>query len=364
MTLNQRTPLYTLYHLYGAKVVDFAGFDMPVQFSGIMKEHIAVRTAVGLFDVSHMGEIELAGPGALSDVQKLITNDASRLTVSQAMYSPMCNEHGGTVDDILVYRLAMDRFLLVVNASNRFKDLAWIESHAKSHVIDHSDDVALLALQGPKALDVVKKVIDKDLSSLPYYGFDQDVRVNGHRCLISRTGYTGEDGFELYLDAKDATDIFVTLLEAGQSEGIVPAGLGARDTLRLEARLPLYGHELTDDISPLEAGLSSFVKFDAKDFIGKEALLLQKQQGLLRKAAGIILTGRSIAREHAEIFDGDQSIGYVTSGTYGPTLQKSIALALVNPSSTNLGHTLEVDVRGKKMQAEVVKTPFYRRMLP
>ncbi len=363
MAQNKRTPLYSLYHLYGAKVVDFAGFDMPVQFSGIMKEHVAVRTAVGLFDVSHMGEIELSGPDALSDVQKLITNDASRLKVSHAMYSPMCNEHGGTVDDILVYRLAFDRFLLVVNASNRFKDLAWISRHAKSHVIDRSDDVALLALQGPKALDVLKTVTDKDLSSLPYYGFDQDVRVHGRQCLISRTGYTGEDGFELYIDAADAMDVFVALLEAGQVEGIVPVGLGARDTLRLEARLPLYGHELTDDISPLEAGLSPFVKLDAKDFIGRDALLLQKQQSLSRKAAGIALTGRSIAREQAEIFGDDQVVGYVTSGTFGPTLQKSIALALLPPALTEIGQTLEVDVRGKKMQAQVVKTPFYRRSL-
>lgn len=362
MTENKRTPLYDLYHKYGAKVVDFAGFDMPVQFSGIMKEHMAVREAVGLFDVSHMGEIELSGPDAFADVQKLITNDASRLMPSQAMYSPMCNEHGGTVDDILVYRLASDRFWLVVNASNRYKDLAWIQDHAKSQVIDHSDDVALLALQGPKAVAVLKKLTEKDISLLPYYGFDQDVFVNGHKCLLSRTGYTGEDGFELYLDAADAEDVFVALLEAGQPEGIVPAGLGARDTLRLEARLPLYGHELTDDISPLEAGLSPFVKFDVGNFIGKNSLLLQKKQGLLRKAAGITLMERSIAREHADVFDGDQHVGYVTSGTFGPTLQKSIALVLIPPSLIMVGQTLAVEVRGKKMQAQIVKTPFYRRL--
>ena len=357
-----RTPLFAMYEKYGAKVVDFAGFAMPVQFAGIIKEHLAVRTQVGLFDVSHMGEILVEGDHACEEVDFLVTNDVTRLHPGQILYSPMCYEHGGTVDDVLVYCLAKERYMIVVNASNHDKDLAWITKHVnKSKVTDQTDQVALLALQGPKSIAVLSKVTNEDIAAIPYYQFKENITVCGVKTIVSRTGYTGEDGYELYVDAQDAITLFEGLLEAGKEEGIILAGLGARDTLRLEARLPLYGHELTEDLSPLEAGLAMFVKLDQHDFMGKTVLAAQKEQGVKKALVGLELASRSIARAGMNVLVDGQVIGFVSSGTFSPTLEKSIALAFVDPAYRTVGQQLHIEVRGNQVPATVVKTPFYRR---
>jgi len=363
----KRTPLYPSYAKYGAKTVGFGGWEMPVQFSSILLEHEAVRQRVGLFDVSHMGEFEVSGPQALKFLQHLVTNDIARLQPGMAMYSPMTYETGTCIDDLLVYCMSAERFWVVVNAGNIEKDFAWMTAHQSDFEVElqnKSEEIALLALQGPKAQEVLQSLTTVDLETLAYYRFVEG-EIGQVHAIISRTGYTGEDGFEFYIRAQDAGDLWGMLLESGAEQGIVPCGLGCRDTLRLEARLPLYGHELTDQITPLEAGLGMFVKFDKGDFVGREALALQKETGVPRKVVGIELTERGIPRADYRVFLSGQvaarEVGFVTSGTMSPTLKTPIGLALVEREYGEIGRELEVEIRGKRIAAKVIRTPFYKR---
>lgn len=359
----KRTPLYPIYAEYGGKVIDFGGWALPVSFSGILQEHEAVRTRAGLFDVSHMGEIEVQGPDALANIQMWITNDASKIQVHQAQYSPMCYPDGGTVDDLLVYKYADDHYLIVVNAANIEKDFAWMKEHSFGDVTieNRSTAIAQLAIQGPLAETILQKLTAADLSEIRYYWFLPEVDVAGIKTLVSRTGYTGEDGFELYVASQDAVELWNKLLDAGKEEGLVPAGLGARDTLRFESRFPLYGQELSALISPLEAGIGMFVKLDKADFIGRDALLKQKEEGLARKMVGFEMVERGIPRTHYEVQADGRRIGEVTSGTMGPTVQKNIGLALVEAAYATIGQELDIMIRGKVVKAVTVKTPFYKR---
>ncbi len=359
-----RTPLYPVYAEFGAKTVEFGGWEMPVQFaSGINAEHEAVRQRVGLFDVSHMGEFEVTGPDAKGFLQHLITNDASKLEPGMAMYSPLTNDEGGCVDDLLVYCFADDHYWTVVNAGNIAKDFAWMQAHVGTYkvtVINRSEDIALLALQGPNAESLLQPLTDTALADIRFYRFAQG-QVAGVNAVISRTGYTGEDGFELYVDAEQAVGLWHSLVAAGEAYGLVPCGLGARDTLRLEARLPLYGHEITDSISPLEGGLSPFVKLEASDFPGRDVLAKQKADGVPRKVVGLQMTERGIPRAGYAVYDGDREVGFITSGTMSPTLHQAIGLALVATDVATVGNPLYVDIRGKRTACEIVKTPFYKR---
>jgi aminomethyltransferase len=363
MTGLKRTPLYPLYKQYGAKTVEFGGWDMPVQFQSILVEHESVRQRAGLFDVSHMGEFEVTGKDSRAFLQLLVTNDVFKLQPGMAMYSPLPNEHGGCVDDLLIYCFSADRFWVVVNAGNIDKDFAWFQQHAGEFdvsLVDKSNDIALLALQGPLSESILQRVTDVPLAALKYYRF-MEGRVCNRPAVISRTGYTGEDGFELYLQAEDSQDVWTELLAKGEPDGLLPCGLGARDTLRLEARLPLYGHELADDISPLEAGLGPFVKLEKGSFVGKDALSAQKAAGVQRKIVGIELRERGIPRADYSVYCDGRLVGRVTSGTMSPTLKVPIGLALIDVDAAQVGTQLQVDIRGKQVPAEVVKTPFYKR---
>ncbi|MBM6386152.1 MAG: glycine cleavage system aminomethyltransferase GcvT [Paenibacillus sp.] len=359
-----RTPLYPLYQQYeGVRCIDFGGWELPVQFSGIQKEHEAVRERAGLFDVSHMGEFTVQGEQAEAFLQKLTTNDVTALVPGQAQYTLMCYPDGGVVDDLLVYKLEDQHYMLVVNASNIDKDWAWLQEHMVSGVsmTNDSAETALLALQGPLAADIIGKVTDTDVSIIEPFRFVQNAEVCGVKLLLSRTGYTGEDGFELYVQADQAAAVWNGLMEAGADHGLVPAGLGARDTLRFEAKLPLYGQELSPTISPLEAGVGMFVKLNAGPFIGHEALLQQKNDGPARKLVGIEVLERGIPRPHYPIYAEGVQIGEVTTGTQSPTLKRNLGLALINSQYAALGTPLEIEIRGKKLKAEVVKTPFHKR---
>lgn len=363
MTTLKRTPLFPVYSEYGAKTIDFGGWELPVQFSGILDEHEAVRTSAGLFDVSHMGEIEVKGPDALANIQRWITNDASKIEINQALYSPMCYPDGGCVDDLLVYRLGTDHYLLVVNAANIEKDYEWVlkNSFGNVEIVNLSERIAQLALQGPLAEMILQKLTDYDLSSIKFYWFAQDVTVAGNKALVSRTGYTGEDGFEIYVDAELAADMWKKILEAGKEEGIVPTGLGARDTLRFEAKLPLYGQEISATITPIEAGLGMFVKMDKGDFIGRDALAKQKEEGAKRKLVGFEMLERGIPRTHYEVQVDGRKIGEVTTGTMGPTVKKNIGLALIETEYATIGQELNIIIRNKPVKGVIVKTPFYKR---
>jgi aminomethyltransferase len=360
----KRTPLYPLYADYGAKTVEFGGWELPVQFEGILKEHEAARTRSALFDVSHMGEIVIEGPGALELLQRLTTNDAASLEIGAVQYTLMCDDKGGTVDDLLVYKLAEEKYMAVVNASNAESDFEWFKRHAACEVAvtNVSDTLALLALQGPLAAEILKEAAGDEVRQLAPFHFADGIIVCGVKALVSRTGYTGEDGFELYVPSSDAGALWRRLLEIGRDRGSVPAGLGARDTLRFEARLPLYGQELGPDISPLEAGLGTFVKLDKGDFIGREALLAQRMSGVPRKLVGLEMIDRGIARHGFPVYSPNgKAIGEVTSGTQSPTLKRRLALALIDSRYAAVGNELSVDVRGKRLRALVVPTPFYRR---
>ncbi|WP_163183262.1 glycine cleavage system aminomethyltransferase GcvT [Neobacillus sedimentimangrovi] len=365
MTELKRTPLFELYKEYGGKTIDFGGWELPVQFSSIKEEHEAVRTKAGLFDVSHMGEIEVKGSDSLPYLQKMMTNDISKIKNGGAQYTAMCYENGGTVDDLLVYKIEDNHYLLVVNASNIEKDYKWLEKHIEGDVTleNLSEKTAQLALQGPLAEKVLQKLAgEQDLSQIGFFKFQQDVVFAGKKVLISRTGYTGEDGFEIYCDAKDAQELWRAILEAGKEEGVVPCGLGARDTLRFEANLALYGQELTPEISPLEAGIGFAVKLNKEaDFIGKEALKQQKEKGLTRKIVGIEMIDRGIPRHGYQVFKGETQIGEVTTGTQSPTLKKNVGLALISAEYTGIDSEVEVEIRGKRLKAKVVPTPFYKR---
>jgi aminomethyltransferase len=359
-----RTPLYPIYEKYGAKTIDFGGWDLPVQFSSIKEEHEAVRTKAGLFDVSHMGEVSVKGPDALAFLQKMLTNDVSKLVDGKALYSPMCYPDGGTVDDLLVYKKADEDYLVVINAGNIEKDVEWLQKHVEGEleVTNISEEVALLALQGPLAEQVLQKLTSEDLSEIAFFHFKEQVELAGVKALVSRTGYTGEDGFEMYLDASDAITLWEKILETGQEDGVVPCGLGARDTLRFEAKLPLYGQEITPDITPLEAGLGFAVKVDKEaDFIGKEVLKDQKENGVPRKLVGIEMIDRGIPRHGYPVFVGEQKVGEVTTGTQSPTLKKNVGLVLIDKAFSELGQEVEVQIRNKNVKAEVVKSPFYKR---
>ena len=357
----KRTPLYALHRELGAKMVDFGGWEMPVQYEGILGEHRAVRERVGLFDVSHMGEFELTGSDALPALQSLTPNDVGRLADGRCHYSAFLTERGTFVDDLLVYRRAADSFLVVVNAGNTPKDFQWARAHAKGdlRLEDKSAAYALIAVQGPLAAALMSRVSDADPSDLPYYGF-RDTRVLGRPALVSRTGYTGEDGFEIYLDPQDAEKVFRGLLEAGRPEGVVPCGLGARDTLRLEAKMALYGNDIDDTVTPWEADLGWIVKMKKGDFLGRDALQRQKEEGVPRKLVGFEMLDRGIAR-HGYPAQTPAGEGVVTSGTHSPTLGRPIGLALVPSGAQTVGTEFEVDIRGRRARARIVETPFYKR---
>jgi len=365
MSELKRTPLFDVYKEWGGKTIDFGGWELPVQFSSIKEEHEAVRTRAGLFDVSHMGEVEVKGTNSLDFLQKMMTNDISKIKNGGAQYTAMCYENGGTVDDLLVYKIEDNHYLLVVNASNIEKDYKWLEDHVTGDVTleNLSEKTAQLALQGPLAEKVLQKLArNTDLSGIGFFKFQQEVILNGKKSLVSRTGYTGEDGFEVYCDAEDAVDLWKDILAAGKEDGVIPVGLGARDTLRFEAVLALYGQELSAEISPLEAGIGFAVKLSKEvDFIGKEALIQQKEKGLPRKLVGIEMIDRGIPRHGYPVYSGDQLIGEVTTGTQSPTLKKNIGLALINSEFTGLESVVEVEIRGKRLKATVVPTPFYKR---
>lgn len=365
MTELKRTPLFHVYRDFGAKTIDFGGWELPVQFSSIKEEHEAVRTKAGLFDVSHMGEIKVTGTSSLAFLQKVMTNDVSRLVTGSAMYTAMCYETGGTVDDLLIYMLGEQNYLLVVNASNIEKDYDWLQSHSihDVRISNVSDQMAQLAIQGPLAERILQRlVLGVDLSTIGSFTFVSDVEVAGVNALISRTGYTGEDGFELYCASANVEKLWRTILAEGVHDGILPCGLGARDTLRFEAKLALYGQELTKDISPLEAGIGFAVKLNKEvAFIGSEQLKRQKSLGVPRKLVGIELMDRGIPRHGYPVFVGDQEIGEVRSGTQSPTLRKNIGLALLKTEFSKIGTEIFVEIRGKRLKAQVVSTPFYKR---
>lgn len=360
--VERKTPLYDTHVKNKGKIVPFAGYLLPVQYdTGVIGEHMAVRTRCGLFDVSHMGEIICKGKDALKNLNMLLTNDYTVMAEGQARYSPMCNEEGGVVDDLIVYKVRDDCYFIVVNASNKDKDYAWMKAHQSGEVVfeDISDSVAQLALQGPKAMDVLKKVAKEEAIPDKYYTCRFDCMIGDVRCIISKTGYTGEDGVEIYMAPEDAPGMWELLMDNGREEGLIPCGLGARDTLRLEASMPLYGHEMDDSISPKEAGLGIFVKMDKEDFIGKKAL--EEKGPLTRKRVGLKVTGRGIIREHQPVYIGDRQIGMTTSGTHCPYLGYPAAMALVDIGYKEPGTAVEVEVRGRRVAAEVVKLPFYKR---
>jgi len=359
--LELKTPLYECHEALGGKIVPFAGYLLPVQYEGVIKEHMAVRRAAGLFDVSHMGEVMFEGADALKNIQNLLCNDMSGMEDGRVRYSPMLNDAGGVVDDLIVYKHSDTKYLIVVNASNRHKDVAWMKAHGfgDCEITDISDSVAQVALQGPKAKEILLALCKEADIPVKYYSFKDKVCVAGITCLLSKTGYTGEDGYEIYCDNADAPTLWQKLLEAGNPFGLIPCGLGARDTLRLEAAMPLYGHEMDDEITPLETGLGFFVKPEKGDFIGKEALL--KKAEPLRARVGLEMTGRGIAREHADVYAGDEKIGMTTSGTHCPYLEKAVAMALVDKKFAEIGTEMEVDVRGRKIACKVIPLPFYKK---
>jgi len=335
---------------------------MPVEYSGISKEHTAVRTAAGLFDVSHMGEFEVVGPQALNLIQHVTSNDASLLANGQVQYSVLTTPEGTAVDDLLVYRHSGERFMLVVNAANVDGDLEWIRANNSfdAEVLNRSDDTALLALQGPRAVDILQRLTDVDVRGIPSYHFVSG-KVLEVMTLISRTGYTGEDGFELYFPASESERIWSGILKSGEADGLVPAGLGARNTLRLEAKLLLYGNDLDRSTTLFEAGLGWIVKLEKGPFIGSTALAMQKEQGVRRKLSGFVMRGRDIARDHYPVFVDGKEVSQVTSGSPSITLKQNIGLTYLPVEYTSPGTPIEVSVRGRACEAEVVRTPFYRR---
>jgi aminomethyltransferase len=363
----KKTPLNDAHRKAGGKMVDFGGWDMPVQYSaGVIAEHLATRERAGLFDVSHMGEIWVEGEDAIAFVNRLTTNDVTKLTDGQAHYSALTNEKGGVVDDLLVYRFYHDKLLLVVNASTTEKDWDWITSHKKDEMVtltNASADYCQIAVQGPRALEICQKLTDENLNDIKYYHFTVGV-FDGVDAIISRTGYTGEDGFEIYADEKYAEQLWNKILETGcdgEENGILPCGLAARNTLRLESAMSLYGHELGDDISPLEANLGWICKLNKGEFIGRENLAKLKEDGLKRKLVGFEMTDRGIARDEFDVYINDEKIGRVTSGSPAPFLKKNIGLAFVPIEFAKTGQEIKIDVRGKKLSAQIVPTPFYKR---
>lgn len=362
MSEARRTPLYETHKRWGGKMVEFAGWELPVQYSGVIDEHKAVRTAAGIFDVSHMGEIWVLGPGALEALNELVTNDLARIADGQAVYTGMLNERGGFVDDLICYRFSPEKILICANAANVEKDFAWIRDRIRPgvEVRNESADWAQLAVQGPKAVAILQKLTSHDLATIRFFHF-AEIELAGCPTIAARTGYTGEDGFEIFCRPGDAETLWEKILEAGAPEGLKPAGLGARDSLRLEAKLALYGNDIDDEHTPLEAGLGWIVKWDKGPFVGREALEKQKAEGVKRKLVGFTLTERGIPRHGYRILSNGEPVGVVTSGTQSPTLSMPIGLAWVPADLAPEGSTFEVEIRGKPVAARVIKTPFYKR---
>lgn len=357
----KQTPLNAAHRAMGAKMVAFGNWDMPVQYGGILAEHRAVRSAAGLFDVSHMGEVEFRGPGALATLQRLTSNDVSRLQIGQIQYSALTTETGTFVDDLTVYRLAEDRYLTTLNASNIEKDVRWMREHGKgAEIVDQSDETGLLAIQGPHALRILQGLTSLDLAAIPYYWFARGA-VAGENALLSRTGYTGEDGFEIYIPSQRVGALWDALWERGAPLGLLPCGLGARDTLRLEAKMALYGNDIDDRHTVLEADLGWIVKLQKGEFIGRDALARQKAEGITRKLVGFEMIGRGIARSHYPLVKDGQPIGEVTSGAPSPWLGKNIGLGYVAMAHTAVGTQIEVLIRDQPVAARIVQTPFYKR---
>lgn len=359
MTELKKTPLYDKYIEDGAKVIDFSGWGLPVQFSSIKEEHIAVRENVGMFDVSHMGEILVEGDQAVEYLQKVLTNDITKTTDRKAQYTMICNENGGVIDDLVAYKLGENKYLLVVNAGNTDIDYEWLQQHTIDGVTvtNVSKEYGQIAVQGPKALEILNSQVKEDIASLKMFEFIQDVEIFGKNVIFSQSGYTGEHGFEIYCAAEDTVAIWEGLLDLG----VVPCGLGARDTLRLEAALPLHGQDLSTDITPYEAKMGFSVKLDKGEFIGREVLAKQKEEGVARKSCGIELLERGIARTDYEVQDKDgNKIGYITSGTQSPSTGRSIALALLDSNVIEIGNEVNVQVRKKLVPAKIVKTPFHK----
>ena len=368
----RKTALNAVHRKLGAKMVEFNGWDMPVEYPasigcGIIAEHMAVRTGVGIFDVSHMGDIRLAGSGALAAVQHISMNDASRLAIGQAQYSALLYPQGTFVDDVIVHRLGEDEYLLVINAGTREKDFAWVRDSTREFdcaVENLSDDYTQIAIQGSKGVHLLQKLTDADLSAVKFYWVTRGAVCGLKDVLIARTGYTGEDGFEIYVpsDEETSTRVWNEVLEAGREFGAVPCGLGARNTLRLEAKLPLYGHEISDTINVWEAGLDRFCKMEKPEFVGREGLERAKGEGLKRTLVGLEMIDRGIARDGYKVLDGSGTeIGYVTSGSPAPFLKKNIALAYVPPEFAVVGSGINIEIRGQAVKTEVVPTPFYKK---
>ena len=365
----KRTPLYEAHKKLGARIVDFAGWEMPVLYSGIIEEHRAVRNSVGIFDVSHMGEIEIVGREAVKLLQFLTVNDVTRLNDNECQYSIMCYPDGGIVDDILVYRLTGERFMLCVNASNADKDYQWIlkSLHAgraegmfrNAEVKNVSDIISQISIQGKNSEPLLQKITGDDLSVMRHNLFVL-TNVDGVNTMVSRTGYTGEDGFEIYLKNENAERVWNRLLEIGKEYDIKPVGLGARDTLRLEMKYPLYGNDISEKTTPLEAGLNWVTKFDKGNFMGRDSLLKQKENGLKRKLIGFEMIDKGIPRSHYSIFKGAEQVGEVTSGTMSPSLNKAIGVGYVKIEISGIGNEIEIDIRGSHQKAKIVSTPFYK----
>ena len=368
----RKTALNAVHRKMGAKMVEFNGWDMPVEYpaslgAGIVNEHMAVRTGVGIFDVSHMGDIRLSGPEALSAVQHITMNDASRLAVHQAQYSALLYPQGTFVDDVIVHRLGEEDYLLVINAGTREKDFNWVRDNTRQFncKVEHlSDDYTQIAIQGPKGVDLLQKLTDADLSKVKFYWVTYGALCGLKNVLMGRTGYTAEDGFEIYIPADEDTSarVWYEVLAAGKEFGVLPCGLGARNTLRLEGKLPLYGHEISDTINVWEAGLERFCKMEKPEFVGKDALERAREHGLKRMLVGLEMVERGIARDGYKVLDdAGTEIGYVTSGSPAPFLKKNIALAYVPVDHAAIGNTVKVEIRGQGVKAQVVATPFYKR---
>lgn len=360
----RKTALFECHEKWGGKIIEFAGWSLPVQYEGIIPEHEAVRNAAGIFDVSHMGEIEVRGKDAFKFVQNLVTNDVSVLEDNQIVYAMMCYEDGGVVDDLLVYKFSDTYFYLVVNASNVDKDYEWMISNkgkCEIEIENISNDVSEVALQGPKAQEILQKLTNIDLKEIKFFYCNRNVNIDGANCLVSRTGYTGEDGFEIYTNNDEIAKVWESILEAGKEYGIKPAGLGCRDTLRFEATLPLYGNEISKDINPLEAGFGFCVKLNKENFIGKDALVKQKADGLKRKIVGFEMKEKGIPRHGYEVACNGEKVGFVTTGYFSPTLKKNIGLAIVDSKYTEIGLEIEILIRNKPIKAEVISKKFYSK---
>jgi aminomethyltransferase len=364
METLRKTPLNAVHRELGAKMVPFGGWDMPVEYSGLIAEHLAVRKAAGLFDVSHMGEFEVTGPGALAFLQRVTCNNVAKLLDGQAQYSALPMPNGAPVDDVIVSRKGPQRFMLVVNASNLEKDFRWLQQQEprECELVNHSDEIALLALQGPRAQEILQPLTPLDLPAIRYYHFAEGT-VDGRPATVSRTGYTGEDGFEVAVPNADAEPLWRRLMEVGRDKGLLPAGLGARDTLRLEAKMCLYGNDMDETTTLIEAGLGWIVSLDPGkgDFLGRGVLEQQKQAGPARKLVGFEVTGRGIARHGYPVYLHEEAVGAVTSGTYAPFLQRNIGLCYLPAAKSAVGTDFDVEIRGRRVAARVVPTPFYKR---